>query len=88
MQHFCFTFSDIITLFELYYDGKNYENESYYESCEEGGEHAQCHPGEQKCYSRSAICQYDTEAVDQDINYIIQAGCRDGSHLRTDCGKV
>lgn len=75
-----------LTLFQVY-QNVDYETEVNYDGCEEGGTYAQCHELQKKCYSRSTACVYDTSVVDEGDDYQVQASCRDGTHLRTNCGK-
>ncbi len=55
--------------------------------CGSSGELVQCRLSHPQCYNRTDTCIYDTKLVDQHQNLVIQTACRDGSHLRIDCGQ-
>ena len=55
--------------------------------CGSDGDLLQCHPGHPHCYDRKQACVYDTMIVDEVHRRQVQTSCRDGSHLRNNCGK-
>ena len=49
---------------------------------------AQCMAAQRRCFHRASTCVYDTEVVDAGGQHSVMAACRNGFHLRSQCGIV
>ena len=55
-------------------------------TCIVDGDSIPCRDNMPHCYARSKVCIYDTVTVDEKRSVDVQSTCRDGVHLRGDCG--
>ena len=54
--------------------------------CQGRSDHIQCQHEEPYCYESSQTCVYDTVITDYTTENSVMTLCRDGTHLRTNCG--
>lgn len=55
--------------------------------CSQGGQFVKCHQYVDQCYDRSRLCIFDMTLVDERRQFHVQSTCRDGYHLRKNCGQ-
>ena len=62
-------------------------DEIFYTSCPNNRSLVQCAEGRPQCYERSRVCLFDRDVRDEQTGESVLSTCRDGAHLRNNCGK-